>query len=176
MDTMQARRYLAIYLNDHLAGAAGGVARSRALARAHRGRPDEGRLRRLAGEIAADRGALLAITKSLGLPIRRYKSLAVSAAEKAGRLKFNGRLRSRSPLSDLVEIEALRLGVEGKAAGWRTLLTLADREPGLRTGELQRLLARAQSQIKELEELHKAAVDALFSRPVSSPRVPTIVK
>ncbi|MFC5747734.1 hypothetical protein [Actinomadura rugatobispora] len=175
MNSMEARRYLAIYLNDHLAGAAGGVARAHALARAHRGRPDEGRLRRLAGEIAADRGALLAVMMSLGLPIRRYKSLAVAAAEKAGRLKLNGRLKNRSPLSDLEELEVLRLGVEAKAAGWRTLLALADREPGLRTPELQRLLARAQAQIAALDELHKEAIDPIFSRRMTT-RTPTIVR
>jgi hypothetical protein len=41
--------------------------------------------------------------------------------EKAARLKLNGHLLARSPLSSLEELEMLRLGVEGKAAGWRTL-------------------------------------------------------
>jgi hypothetical protein len=36
--------------------------------------------------------------------------------EKTGRLKFNGCLFARSPLSNLEELEMLRLGVEGKAA------------------------------------------------------------
>ncbi|HEY5356166.1 MAG TPA: hypothetical protein VIJ82_00465 [Streptosporangiaceae bacterium] len=53
----------------------------------------------------------------LGIPVRTYKVYAGWLAEKAGRLKFNGRLRARSPLSNLVELELLRLGVEGKAAG-----------------------------------------------------------
>ena len=176
METMEARRYLAIYLNDHLAAAAAGVGRAHALARAHRGRPGEERLRRLAGEITADRGALLAITKALGLPVRRYKTLAASAAERAGRLKFNGRVSSRSPLSDVVEIEALRMGVEGKASLWRTLLALADQEPGLRTSELERLLARATDQIELLEDLHKDAVARTFVRADTGRRVPTIVK
>ncbi|WP_141580041.1 hypothetical protein [Actinomadura sp. WMMA1423] len=155
--------FLAIYLNDHLAGAAAGVGRSRALARAHQGRPDEERLRRLAGDIAADRGALLAIMGSLGIPVRRYKSLVVSAAEVAGRLKFNGRLKERSPLTDLVEYESLRLAVEGKAAGWRTLRLLADRFPDLDAGELDTLRERAQSQITLLEELHESAAAEVFT-------------
>jgi hypothetical protein len=41
--------------------------------------------------------------------------------EKAARLKLNGHLLARSSLSSLEEVEMLRLGVEGKAAGWRTL-------------------------------------------------------
>jgi hypothetical protein len=154
---------LAIYLNDHLAGAAAGVGRARALARAHQGRPDEERLQRLADDIAADRGALLAVMGSLGIPVRHYKSIALSMAEKAGRLKFNGRLKERSPLTDLVEYEFLRVAVEGKAAGWRTLRTLADRTPDLDAGELDTLHERAQTQITLLEELRKSAVAEVFT-------------
>ncbi|MES9537115.1 MULTISPECIES: hypothetical protein [unclassified Actinomadura] len=155
--------FLAIYLNDHLAGAAAGVGRSRALAQAHQGRPDEERLQRLADDIAADRGALLAIMGSLGIAVRHYKSIALSVAEKAGRLKFNGRLKERSPLTDLVEYEFLRLAVEGKAAGWRTLRTLADRTPDLEADELETLHDRAEAQIDLLEELRKSAVAEVFT-------------
>ena len=155
--------FLAIYLNDHLAGAAAGVGRSRALAQAHQGRPDEERLQRLADDIAADRGALLAIMGSLGIPVRHYKSIALSVAEKAGRLKFNGRLKERSPLTDLVEYEFLRLAVEGKAAGWRTLRTLADRTPDLDADELEKLHERAEAQIDLLEELRKSAAAEVFT-------------
>ncbi|GGT61208.1 hypothetical protein [Actinomadura citrea] len=158
-----AGSFLAIYLNDHLAGAAAGVGRSRALAQAHRGRPGEERLRRLAEEIAADRGALLSIMASLGIPVRHYKSIAMSVAERAGRLKFNGRLKERSPLTDMVEYEFLRLAVEGKAAGWRTLLTLADRTPDLDAGELEKLLHRAQTQIDLLEDLRRSAAADVFT-------------
>jgi hypothetical protein len=61
----------------------------------------------------------------------------------AGRLKFNGRLLARSPLSDLEELELLLLGVEGKAAGWRTLRTLADTDTRLDAGRLDELISRA---------------------------------
>ncbi|WP_131738468.1 hypothetical protein [Actinomadura roseirufa] len=162
METKGTREFLAIYMNDHLAGAAGGVGRARALARAHRGSADGGRLQRLADDIATDRGALLAMTGALGLPVRHYKIMALAAMERAGRLKLNGRLRGRSPLTDLVEFEAMRVAIEGKAAGWRTLLVLADREPALDTGDLLMLLARAQAQATLLEELRAASVDRLF--------------
>jgi hypothetical protein len=70
---------------------------------------------------ASGRRALLDFMAALGLPVRHYKLSAAWAAEKAARLKLNGRLLSRSPVSSLEELEMLRLGVEGKAAGWRTL-------------------------------------------------------
>ena len=68
---------------------------------------------------------------TLGIPVRTYKVYAGWIGEKAGRLKFNGRLFTRSPLSRLEELELLRLGVEGKAAGWRTLRVLADTDQRL---------------------------------------------
>ena len=90
---------------------------------------------------------------TLGIKIRGYKMFAAWAGEKAGRLKFNGHLLSRSPLSDLEETEMLRLGVEGKAAGWRTLRAVSEHDSRLDTGQLDELLARAARQSDELESL-----------------------
>jgi hypothetical protein len=84
---------------------------------------------------------------------------------KAGRLKFNGRLRSRSPLSDLEELELLRLGIEGKAAGWRTLRTQANTDTRLDAGRLDELISRASSQADQLEELRVRAASSVISRP-----------
>ncbi|GAA4240096.1 hypothetical protein GCM10022254_63570 [Actinomadura meridiana] len=158
----RSRRLLGIYLNDHLAAAATGVALARRLTRAHRG-SDE--VARLADDIAADRGALLDILMSLGLPIRRYKSLAMAAAEKAGRAKLNGALVRHSPLSDMVELEAMTLAVEGKRTGWRTLLAIADQEPELDIKRLRLLQARADDQLAVLERLRADAVRDTFREP-----------
>ena len=49
--------------------------------------------------MAQDRVALLKIMATLGIPVRTYKVFAGWIGEKAGRLKFNGRLFARSPLS-----------------------------------------------------------------------------
>ena len=123
----RGHKLLGIYLNDHLAGATGGVELARRVARSGDA-ADDGVLRRLAAEIAADRDTLVEIMAALGVPVRGYKPYAAWIGEKAGRLKLNGHLLTRSPLSGLEELEMLRLGVTGKAAGWRTLRTLADRD------------------------------------------------
>ena len=47
----------------------------------------------------------------------------------------------------------LRLGVEGKAAGWRTLRAVAEHDSRLDTEQLDELLARAARQSDELESL-----------------------
>ncbi|MGH3152656.1 MAG: hypothetical protein ACRDOB_18270 [Streptosporangiaceae bacterium] len=165
-DTRPSRRdLLGVYLNDHLAGATAGSELAKRMARSHRSREEGGPLSRLAAEIAQDRSALLAIMASLGVTVRAYKVGAAWIGEKAGRLKFNGRLLARSPLSDLEELELLRLGVEGKAAGWRTLRTQADTDARLDAGRLDELISRASSQAGELEELRVRAASRVISQP-----------
>jgi hypothetical protein len=145
---------LGVYLNDHLAGATLGVGLARRMAAsAEPGTESTRVLSELAGEIAEDRSALVKIMGALGLRVRGYKVFAAWAGEKAGRLKLNGHLLTRSPLSGLEETEMLRLGVEGKAAVWRTLRVLAEGEGMLDAGDLDQLLARADRQSRLLESL-----------------------
>ena len=152
---------LGIYLNDHLAGATAGTELAHRTARSHVDGKNGGTLRRLAAEIGQDRTALLDIMAVLGIKVRRYKMGAAWAGEKAW-LKFNGRLFARSPLSNLEELEMLRLGVEGKAAGWRTLRTLAETDTRLDPGRLDELISRARRQANLLEDLRVGAADQII--------------
>ena len=156
---------LGIYLNDHLAGATAGSELAHRMTRSHRAQEEAVPLGRLAAEIAQDRSALLDIMASLGVTARAYKVRAAWIGEKAGRLKFNGRLLARSPLSDLEELELLRLGVEGKAAGWRTLRAQADTDARLDAGRLDELISRASRQADQLEELRVRAASRVISHP-----------
>lgn len=153
---------LGIYLNDHLAGATGGVGLARRSAAAARSGQARDLLRHLAAEIAEDRAALMEIMAALGVPARRYKVWAGWVGEKAGRLKPNDHLLSRSPLSELEELEIMMLGVQGKAAGWRALRSLATEDKRLDAGRLDDLLARAHRQVEELEGLHAIAANHVF--------------
>lgn len=143
---------LAVYLNDHLAGASAGAA---LFQRAAQSAPGESKaeLRRLTAEVRQDRQTLLDLMSVLDVRVRRYKVIAGWVAEKAGRLKLNGRIVTRSPLSDLMELEALFLGVQGKAACFRTLRTLTDEHPGLDAPRLDQLIDRAERQAVVLEQL-----------------------
>jgi hypothetical protein len=143
---------LGIYLNDHLAGATAGLELARRIAGTGQVPAPPAQLRQFTQEVAEDRDTLLRIMGTLGLPVRSYKVWAAWAGEKAGRLKFNGHLTTRSPLSNLEELELLRLGVEGKAAGWRTLRALADRDSRLEASQLDELISRARRQADFLEE------------------------
>ncbi len=153
---------LTIYLNDHLAGATGGVELARRMAVWCPVPGQQATLERLADDIAQDRRALVDLMAVLGLPVRRYKLGVAWAAEKAARLKLNGSLLSRSPLSNLEELEMLRLGVEGKAAGWRTLRELAATDRRLNPDTFDELMARAKEQASALEELRVQAAARLI--------------
>ncbi|MGO8886028.1 MAG: hypothetical protein ACLPUO_28080 [Streptosporangiaceae bacterium] len=156
---------LGIYLNDHLAGATGGTELARRVARAVRDPAVRERLTGFAAEVAQDRAALLEIMATLGVPVRSYKVRAAWLGEKAGRLKFNGRLLTRSPLSSLEELEMMRLGVEGKAAGWRTLRAAADHDHRLDSARLDELIARARRQSDLLESLRIRAAQQVIAGP-----------
>ena len=150
MDTNTA--VLGIYLNDHLAGATMGVELfRRANGSAHGSVKTQ--LQELTAEVERDRESLLTLMGTLGVPVRRYKVLGGWVLEKAGRFKPNGRVLRRSPLSDLIELEGLLLGVQGKAAGFRTLRRLADTDPRLKATHLDELIKRAEQQADTLEQL-----------------------
>jgi hypothetical protein len=153
---------LSIYLNDHLTGATGGVDLARRLARSFQTTAHADALRDLAGEIDEDRETLLRIMARLDVRPSHPKIAAGWIAEKAARLKLNGRLIHRSPLTSIVELEAMYLGVEGKAAGWRTLRTLAALDSRIEISEIDALLERAERQAALLDELRLAAVAAVL--------------
>jgi hypothetical protein len=157
------RRLLAIYLNDHLAGATGGTALARRLAGNHRGTDLEQPTADLADQVAADRTALLQIMRSLDIQPRRLKPALAVLAERVGRVKLNGALLRRSPLSSVVEFEAMHLGVEGKIDGWQALRQIVDHEPRLDSNQLDELVDRARQQSAALQELRLRATATAFT-------------
>jgi nucleotide-binding universal stress UspA family protein len=155
---------LGVYLNDHLAGSTVGMSLARRMvASAEPGSERATVLSRLATEITEDRSALLRIMAALDIQVRGYKVFAAWAGEKVGRLKLNGYLLTRSPFSDLEETEFLWLSVEGKAAGWRTLREIADRDSRLDAGRLDDLIARANHQASVLESLRSSTAERVLT-------------
>ncbi|WP_405435290.1 hypothetical protein [Streptomyces avidinii] len=127
------------------------------MARAHRGTPAGPPLAELAEQIAEDRESLREIMTAFDVPAQWHRVVLGRLAEKAGRVKLNGHLVSRSPLSDVLELEAMRIGVEGKASLWQSLGILAETADHLDRAAVDRLLTRARHQAAVLEELHGAA-------------------
>jgi hypothetical protein len=152
-------KLLATYMNDHLAGATVGVELSRRAAGNNEGTELGGFLSGLAREIEEDRDSLVAVMERLDVSKDRLKVAAGWAGEKLGRLKPNNRLFGYSPLSRLIELEGLALGVEGKGSLWQVLAELG--EPRLSEFDFDALLARARSQRDQLQQRRLAvALDA----------------
>lgn len=158
MNDHDRRRYLTVYLNDHLAGATAGRARFARSARAHRGTETGRVLDRLHQEIVEDRQTLLHWMRVLGVPPQRPVQYAGRVGEALGALKPNGHLVRSSPLRTVVELEGLLLGVQGKAAGWRSLRELALTDERLDAEVLEEQVQRADRQAAELERLRRTAV------------------
>ena len=143
-------KYLATYLNDHMLGATAGRELVRRAARENEGAELGGFLAPLADELHADREALKAIMGELGVKVDRAKVAAGWTAEKVGRLKPNAQLRGYSPLSPLVELEGLLIGIQGKLAMWSVVAEVAH-ELGLDRARLEALSARAERQQADVE-------------------------
>ena len=144
-------RLLRIYLQDHHAASAGGVAlASRALGPHHP----------LAMQIARDREALERVMRELSIAPRAIKVGMVRLAERVGRLKLNGALFERSPLSSVIELETLVVGVRGKEALWTALQSA---NVSLDDVDLDALAESARAQGAELEALRLSAAAAALT-------------
>lgn len=155
-----ANRFLAIYLNDHLAGSVVGVELCRRARASNEGSELGEALAEICAEIEADRETLRRLMDRLGVGESRVKPAGAWLAEKLGRLKLNGQLHGYSPLSRVVELEALETGVAGKAMLWRALgRTYGDRLEGF---DFEALAARAESQGQRLETHRRDAAAIAF--------------
>jgi hypothetical protein len=152
-------RLIAIYLNDHLAGATAGLELARRALKENRENEYGRFLATLAEEIAQDRRTLIELMERLLIPRSKLKVPAAWALEKVGRLKLNGRIRGYSPLSRLIELEGLAAGIEAKRAMWLTLLQIRPHDERLNDVDLESLVARAEDQRQRLEPHRLAAAN-----------------
>jgi hypothetical protein len=158
-------KYLSIYLNDHLAGATVGVELSKRAASANEGSDYGAVLAELSHEIAEDRASLERLMERFDVKKDRVKTTGAFLGEKVGRLKPNAHLTSYSPLSRVVELEGLTLGVAGKLGLWKALIELQDADERLDPEELRVLAERAESQLRELEQQRLRATTETFTAP-----------
>ena len=167
-------RALAVYLRDHFAGSSAGLALVQRCRRENSGTPLDQVLAGVEAEIVDDRLALQDMMSRLGVAPSIVKSTLGSLAEVVGRLKSNGRLFGRSPVTPVVELEGLAAGIVTKRNLWWTLREAATSRPGLRVAELDHLIERAMSQFERVVEAHRAAArGAVGSVPGSANDVTT---
>jgi hypothetical protein len=159
-------RYLSIYLNDHLAGATGGLALARRAAHNARVPAHADVLGRIASEIEEDRTQLLELMRRFQVRENRVKQAFGLLAERVGRLKGNGAMLGPSPLTPFVELEGLSLGIEGKLELWRALRDVAGNGDGGLGARLDELIDRAEAQRAAVEQLRHELGRELFGPEV----------
>jgi hypothetical protein len=98
--------------------------------------------------------------RQLAVTSSALKVGTVRVAELVGRLKLNGRLFERSPLSSVVELETLVVGVRGKEALWTALQRAG---VSLEDVDLDALVESARAQGAELETLRLSAAANAFA-------------
>lgn len=152
-----ADEFLKIYLSDQLAAGVGFRELAKRAQKSNEGTELGDALEEVANAIAEDIETFELIMDRLDLPQSRIKTAGAILAERAGRLKLNGRLTEYSPLSRFVELDFLCLGIDGKKLLWsnlRDLAGLAERLPDI---DFDDLIERAQRQRDRLEPFRAQA-------------------
>lgn len=139
---------LTIYLQDHRAGSTAGVNLARRFAGNNAGSPSGRALAEVASEIEADRETLARLMAELNIAPSRTKNAAAWLAERAARLKPNGRLRGEPAMQRLHELETLSLGIAGKLALWEALRLVPEVTSRI---DVDELVDRARSQRERVE-------------------------
>lgn len=151
----------AVLLRNHQAGGRVALDLFARAVKGQRDRPYASELERLAEEAREDLDFNERVMRRLGVSPSPVQAAALRLGERMGRLKPNGHLLRRAPLSDVIELEGLIVSVHIKIAGWQAAQVAGVLEQGELT-ELDRLLSRAQTQADRLTEMHRtAAVRAL---------------
>ena len=158
------RKLLSIYLNDHLAGSVVGSRLAQRIVRENDGNDYATRVAGIAREIEEDKRTLHQLMERLGIEEQRARMAMAWVTEKAMRLKPNGSLFRYSPLSRVMELETLTMGITGKLELWRSLEAV---ENGNRISgfDFDHLAHRAEAQRDIVEDLRvRAAQEALSGR------------
>jgi len=160
---MSTKDELTTYLNDHLAGSAAARDLIERAASRSEGTPLGTFLGMLLRDIEADQAELKAIMSRLGIGEQTVKQAAGAVGERLIRFKFDVLDRSGGDLNRVLEMESMLMGIEGKAALWRTLQVMAASEPRLADVDLDGLAARAREQQEGVERRRRELLSGVFA-------------
>ncbi|NAZ83128.1 hypothetical protein GTR02_15010 [Kineococcus sp. R8] len=166
---------LAVYLNEHLAAAGALVADLRRAARSEELRAERDALLGLRREVTADRAALRAVMRDLGvgtdwavLGVTWASSRVAQLAPLLQRLPVLDRVPAtaaprRTAVQVLLDLEGLEAALRRREAVWRVLAERAPAHPRLRTAAFGELLERSARQAARLHAAHGRLAAALFA-------------
>ncbi len=151
--------HLKVYLDDHLMGASTVIE----LVRRRLDRDDAPPwLHTFLQELQEEREVLQTLARAIGGQASPVKQAAGWVAEKAAQLKLTADAQSDGTLRDLLELETMRTGVEGKRCLIRSLRCLED-DPRIAQVDLDWWQDLAEAQAERLEALRLQAVMAAIA-------------
>jgi hypothetical protein len=153
---------LGTYLNDHVAGSVLALELLDHLIELPEA-PDRKLLTQLRIEIQEDQEVLRQVLRSVGAKESTARKAAAWLTEKLGRAKLRMDESGSGELRILEGLETLALGIQGKLALWRSLATLGDAVPPLKTLDLTRLQARALEQFERVDRLRLNAARRILN-------------
>jgi hypothetical protein len=155
---------LIVYLRNHEAAGRAGLDLFRRVESSQRRRPYGDEIRQLCTEVREDLNSLRVLLNQAGGHPDRLLRTALQIGERVSRLKPNGNLLQRSPLSDLIEIEGLLDAVRAKHAGWNALEASGTTASG-NGPNLDDLRRRAEAQIARLNTIHHQVAATVLQAP-----------
>ena len=159
---VETKLYWETYLNDHLAGASAGTTLARRIWRSNRRTLWGPQLEQVADSIEQDLAVLDEVRTAAGVSGGDLKKVAALLAERAGRLKLNRHLLTYSPLSRVLELEAIMSGIQGKQRLWVALRIAAPSRPEWPDFDFAALEQRATEQSETLRQVHEWAVTEMM--------------
>ncbi len=160
---------LHIYLNDHRTGAVVAHRLAERTLTSNTGNEFGDYLDDFVPALVDDIDQLDAIFDRCDIPRDNLKLGAARLGVELGRFKLNGRVTDYSPLSRVIEFEALTVGVLAKRKLWMTIAALPSDHPAASAVDATRLAQRAETQAEQLGKLAgRAAAIAFTGRSVSA--------
>ncbi|MDQ3945862.1 MAG: hypothetical protein M3357_12060 [Actinomycetota bacterium] len=139
---------LNVYLNDHLAGSIGAIEITKRCAAENAGTEQGQFLQNLLVELEEDKQTLEGIMDAVGASRNQVKQAGAWLGEKLTRLKLG---TSQKDLGNLLSVETLCMGVQGKIYLWISLGKVAADHEALAGMDFDALLQRARAQQDGLE-------------------------
>jgi hypothetical protein len=155
-----SRDSLTTYLNDHLAGSVAALELLDHMIRLQRGKAVQPALSEIRREVEEDQKTLQELLRAVGGKESRMRQAAAWLTEKLGRAKLQLDDSGTGELHMLEALEALALGIQGKAALWRALA--ASVQPP-RLPDYPALEQRALKQFQRVEAMRLQSARAALS-------------
>jgi hypothetical protein len=156
---------LAVYLQDHRAGAVAAVELLTRLENAHANTSIARFVAGVRTDVCEDIEVLDRLMDRVGIGPSRARGTAAWLTEKVADLKMRIDDSGDGSLRLLESLEALAIGIDGKHALWIALAAVAERVPALAGVDYQRLVKRAETQRRTVETERLSAAEAALAGP-----------